>query len=384
MPEQLDVAIIGGGISGVSLAARLAERARVVVLEAEDHFGTHATGRSAALLVQAYGPPVIRTLTRISRPFFESPPADFAGTPLSRIRGGLVYAAEGELEELATDFDLASHSTEVVWLDSTRVTEECPLLRPGIAAAGFLEPHVLDLDTNALLQGFVRTARRAGASFHLSARVENVLSTADGWLIALAEREIACGTLVNAAGAWADGVAALAGAATVGLQPMRRTAATVPVPEEIRQLLPRLPFVAPVEESFYFKPEVGSIMVSLADETPCEACDAYPEDLDVAIALERFHQATIVPRTRPTATWAGLRTFPPDRVPVVGFDAEASGFFWYAGQGGFGIQTSPALSALGAKLIVGDELSEKEAELAAEMRPDRPALLHNIRDIAAG
>jgi D-arginine dehydrogenase len=163
----------------------------------------------------------------------------------------------------------------------------------------------------------------------------------------------------------------LAGVAGFGLQPMRRTAATVQVPPELEGLLARLPFVTPVDESFYFKPEARSIMVSLSDETPSEPCDAFPEDLDVATALHRFHAATIVPQSRPSATWAGLRTFAPDRRPVVGFDAGARGFFWYAGQGGYGIQTSPALSALAAKLITQAPLDEREAALAQALAPGR-------------
>jgi D-arginine dehydrogenase len=153
---------------------------------------------------------------------------------------------------------------------------------------------------------------------------------------------------------------------------MRRTAATLPVPEAIARMLPAHPFATPVDGSFYFKPETGAIMVSLSEETPSEPCDAYPEELDVAVALERFHAATIVPRARPSATWAGLRTFAADRLPVVGFDPEAEGFFWYAGQGGTGIQTSPEHSALAAKLVLGQEPDAAEREIAAAFRCDRP------------
>lgn len=370
-PERVDVVIIGGGISGVSLAARLAEKARVAVLETEEHLGAHATGRSAALLVEAYGPPEIRRLTGMSRPFFERPPSAFLGAVLAHARGALVYADEHSLERLRGEFELARRTTDALWLEASHVIERCPLLKRGIAAAGFLEPGALDLDTHALLHGFARIARNAGAVFRLGARVENIEKTGEGWRIVAMDREIACRIVVNAAGAWADELAALAGACEFGLQPMRRTAATIGVPQEIGAVLPRLPFVAPVEESFYFKPDAGSVMVSLAEETPCDACDAYPDDLDVATALERFHQATIVPRARPTATWAGLRTFAPDRIPVVGFDPKQAGFFWYAGQGGYGIQTSPALSALATKLILGEELDSMEAELAFSMRTDR-------------
>jgi len=362
--ESVDILIIGGGISGVSLAARLAGRANVAVLEAEEHLGTQATGRSAALLVEAYGPPPIRRLTAMSRAFFENPPEGFADAGLASVRGGLVYALADGLERLRGEYELARRTTEVVWLEAEAVLRACPLLKPGHAAAGFMEPCALDLDANALLQGFARMAQRGGATILTHAPVERIERRADGWLVRAGEKDVACRILVDAAGAWADDVAAHAGVAKRGLQPMRRTAATVGVPDELKPLLARHPFVAPADESFYFKPDAGAIMVSLSDETPSEPCDAWADDFDVALALDRFHAATIVPPARPIATWAGLRTFAPDRLPVVGFDADAENFFWYAGQGGYGIQTSPALSALAAKLICGEALEEREAGIA--------------------
>src|SRR5687768_448633 len=262
MSEAVDVLIVGGGIAGTSLAARLAEKGSVAVLEAEDNLGTHATGRSAALLVEAYGPFPIRRLTRMSRTFFEAPPKGFTEAPLARRRGGLVYAGLEDGERLAREYELARHSTRIQWLNSAEVSDACPLLRPGIAEAGFLEPDALDLDTNALLQGFARSARRAGARFLTGAPVRALERRGDGWRVSTPAGDIACAVLVNAAGAWADEIAALAGIPRVALQPMRRTAATVHVPTEIEALLPALPFVAPADESFYFKPEARSIMVS--------------------------------------------------------------------------------------------------------------------------
>jgi len=372
MPESCDILIIGGGIAGVSLAARLAPHARVALAEAEEHLGTQTTGRSASLLVEAYEEPEIRRLTTRSRPFFETPPRGFSDTPLSGRRGVMVYGGAGDLPKLREEFELAGRTTTVRWCEAEAVAERCPLLRPGVAAAGFLEPNALQLDANALLQGFARTARAHGAEFHTAAPVRGIARRFEGWEVQAGARAIACAILVNAAGAWVDEVAALAGVVRRGLRPMRRTAATLPVPETIARMLPTHPFATPVDGSFYFKPETGSIMVSLSEETPSEPCDAYPDELDVAVALERFHGATIVPRARPSATWAGLRTFAADRLPVVGFDPEAEGFFWYAGQGGTGIQTSPAHSALAAKLILGQELDAAEREIAAAFRCDRP------------
>lgn len=371
MQTNFDIAIVGGGISGVSLAARLAGTRSVAVLEAEEHLGTHATGRSAALLVEAYGPSEIRTLTGLSRPFFEAPPAGFSDAPLARRRGGLVYGGADSIDRLRQEFEFAARTAKVIWLAADEVLCLCPLLKPGVAAAGFLEPDALDLDTNALLQGFARAARRAGAQVLKTAPAKRIERQPSGWRLFAGEMEIGCDLVVDAAGAWADQIAELAGVARCGLQPMRRTAATIPVPSEVEALLPGLPFVAPVDESFYFKPEARAIMVSLADETPSDPCDAFADDYDVALALERFHAATTVPPVRPTATWAGLRTFAPDRRPVVGFDKEAPGFFWYAGQGGYGIQTSPALSALAARLILNAPLDQAEAGLAQALGPQR-------------
>ncbi len=371
MPESFDIAVIGGGISGVSLAARLAPDARVVLVEAESQLATQATGRSAALLVEAYGPPEMRTLTGMSRAFFEAPPAGFSEATLFRRRGGLVFGRDADLARLCEEFELARSSAPVVWLSADEVLAHCPLMRPGIAAAGFLEPDAGDIDADALVQGFARRARHHGARFLTGAPVRRIERQPDGWRVAAGEAVIACRIVVNAAGAWADAAARLAGVPPVGLQPMRRTAATIGVPDDLAVRLAGHPFVAPVDESFYFKPETAAIMVSLAEETPSEPCDAFADDIDVATALERFHAATIVPPARPIATWAGLRTFVADRRPVVGFDADAPGFFWYAGQGGYGIQTSPALSALAAKLLLGGRLDAAEEPVARAFRSDR-------------
>ena len=371
MPEVFDIAVIGGGISGVSVAARLAPHARVVVLEAEEHLGVHATGRSAALLVEGYGTPGMRRLSTLSRPFFESPPPGFAAAPLSWRRGVVIYADRQALPRLREAFAVAQKSASVTWLDADEVAALCPLLKPGIAAAGIAEAGALELDANALLQGFARQVRASGSSIITGATLASARRHSDKWTVTAGAFEIRCDVIVDAAGAWGDTVAETCGVAACGLQPMRRTAATIGVPSHLAAVLATHPFVAPVDDSFYFKPDAGAIMVSLSEETPSAPCDAYADDLDVATALERFHQATIVPRARPIASWAGLRTFSRDRLPVVGFDPNAPGFFWYAGQGGIGIQTSPAHSALAAKLILGRPLGEIEAGIAACFRPDR-------------
>ena len=372
MPENVVILVIGGGISGVSLAARLAPHARVAVAEAEEHLGTHATRRSAALLVEAYGTPGMRRLTTLSRPFFETPPEGFSEAPLARRRAGVAYAEAVDVPQLREEFALATQSAVVEWLEADELLRLCPMMRPGVATAGFVEPNALDLDANALLHGFAREVRRHGSTILTSARLRRAERQGSGWLVEAGEHRIACGIIADAAGAWGDVVAELCGVSRCGLQPMRRTAATIGVPDELAAVLATHPFVSPVDTSYYFKPDAGAIMVSLSEETPSEPCDAYADDLDVATALEHFHAATIVPRARPIATWAGLRTFAPDRLPVLGFDAEAESFFWYVGQGGIGIQTSPAHSALAAKLALGQPLDPEEAAIAAAFRRDRP------------
>ncbi len=371
MAERADIVIIGGGIAGISLAARLAGTRRVVLPEAEEHFGTQSTGRSAALFVEAYGPPAIRRLSALSREFFLSPPPDFSEGALTAKRGALTYAPADALDRLEHEVALTSGIAGIERLDAAGVLARCPLLRPGIAVAGIYDDNVLDLDAAALLQGFVRMAGAGGVALRRGAPLRAADRFNGRWHVETTAGTIEAEILVNAAGAWADSVAAAADLAPLGLEPRRRTAATLSVPAEYAGLVPRLPAVFPVDESFYFKPEARSIMVSLADETPSEPCDAWPEDFDVAMALDRFHEATIFPRSRPVATWAGLRTFAPDRTPVVGFDPRAENFFWCAGQGGYGIQTSPALSALAAGLLLGAAPTPDEEELLPLLSPTR-------------
>lgn len=349
METSVDVVVIGGGIAGISLAARIAAERRVVVLEAEEHPGMHATGRSAALFEEMYGSPLIRALTSHSRAFFEAPPAGFSEVPLARVRGSLVLAMCAEQEPQArADFESAGARVALQWLDQAQVLALCPVLRPEAVHCGFYEPGAMDIDTDALLQGFARQLRQVGGRIQTRAPVRSVVREQGQWRVQAGDHTYVCDVVVNAAGAWAGEVAALAGVAGPHFQPMRRTAATLPLPAAYAGL----PTTSALDASFYFRPEAGDVMVSLSEETPFPACDAYPDDLDVAIAVERLHEATTIPRARPRATWAGLRTFTPDRNPLVGYDAHAPGFFWCAGQGGYGIQTSPALSALAAQLLL--------------------------------
>lgn len=363
--ERCDVIIIGGGIAGASLAMRLAARGRqVVMLEAEEHPGVHATGRSAAYFAPGYGNAVVRELTLRSAAFFETPPDGFSETPLLRSRAALFVARADQLAALhALHEELG---TAVHRLDPLEAIAQLPILRPDYVAGAILDSRGGDADAAALLQGCLRQARRDGAVLKTAARAAEIRRERDLWIVAAGDTQISAPVIVNAAGAWADTIATLAGLAPLGLTPLRRSAVLVPAPKD--QDIANWPFVVDADEDFYFKPDAGALLLSPADETPSEPCDAQPEEIDIAVAVDRIEQATTLQVRRVTHRWAGLRTFAPDRSPVAGFDPRAPGFFWLAGQGGYGVQTAPALSEFAAELIVSGAAG---GDLAAALSPAR-------------
>ncbi len=356
MTEPVDFLIIGAGIAGAGLAWALGAEAppahgpRIRILEAEEHPGYHTTGRSAAMFSETYGNDTIRALSRASRPFFAAPPAGFSDAPLWSARAWLYIAASSQLDTLKAWYEHARTLGPMLeWLETDTILRLAPILRESHAANAILEPGGADLDVHALHQGFLRAARRSGAEILTHARVERIERSDAGWRVLTQDgRSMAGRVLVNAAGAWGDQVATLAGAAPVGLEPKRRTAIIFPAPAD--QDLKDMPVVVDIDEHFYFKPEAGKLLGSPADETPSEPCDAQPEELDVAIAAARIEEAVRFPITRIERRWAGLRTFAPDRSPVVGYDDRVDDFFWLVGQGGYGIQTAPALSRAAAAL----------------------------------
>jgi D-arginine dehydrogenase len=363
--NHADVIVIGAGIAGASVAAHLAEERRVLLLEREDRAGYHSTGRSAALFTEIYGNTTIRALTRASRKFLFEPPAGFAEGPLTRPRGCLYIASQSQLDALQAFASLPDVAPATRPLEVHEARELCPILREGYVAAALLEPDSSDIDVSALHQGYLRLFRRRAGRLVTNAPVEALERGAGGWTVHAAAERFTAPLLVNAAGAWADEVAALAGLTRVGLQPRRRTAVLVDPPPGMD--ISRWPFVNDAEEQFYFKPEAGSLFLSPADETPVEPSDAQPDEWDVAAAVERVEAVTTLRIARLKARWAGLRTFAPDRTPVAGFSDEGSGFFWLAGQGGYGIQTAPALSRAAAALIMGAPLPEDLQSLNAEL-----------------
>ena len=371
-----DVAIVGGGIAGASAAAALAPFCSVVLVERESRCGVHSTGRSAASFTENYGNDIVRRLAIASRSFLEAPPSGFSEAPLMTPRGMLTIARQDQLEMLAAELEQArAFVPSIRRIGVDEALARVPVLRADYVADAFLEPHSREIDVDALHQGYLRAARRAGAHILTGAEVTAVGRRDGAWQLGTAAGGVAAGILVNAAGAWADTLAVLAGAAPLGLVPERRTACHVAAPEGVS--ISAWPLVNDTGETFYFKPDAGRLFVSPSDATPSPPVDAQPEEIDVAMAIDRLERATTIKVASVPHRWAGLRTYAADRSPVVGFDAAIEGFFWLAGQGGYGIKTSPALSALTAALIRGVPLPETFAATglsADQLSPARPSL----------
>lgn len=342
MTERYDIAIVGAGIAGASLAAHLAVRARVVLLEAERTPGYHATGRSAAFWTESYGGPGVQPLTTGSE-------AELRRLGVLRPRGALTIARRGD-EATIEGFlrEYADLGVRIKAVSRESLAEIVPGLRPEWTL-GALEPDCCDIDVAGLHQHYLSAARRGGVDLRCSAAV---IGAEPGWTLRLADgATIDASLLVNASGAWADELANMAGVRPLGMAPYRRTMAQVRTSPAAPE---GLPLVLDLREQFYFKPEAGRLWLSPHDEVPSPPCDAAAEEIDVALAIARLGEVVDWSVERVEHRWAGLRTFAPDRLPVYGFDVQAAGFFWFAGQGGFGIQTAPAAAALGAALLLGE------------------------------
>jgi D-arginine dehydrogenase len=340
-----DIVIVGAGMAGASLAAAIGARASVLMLEAEEMPGYHATGRSAAFWTESYGGPGVQPLTTASGPVLRDLGVLTARGALTLGRAG----QEREIEAFAARYTAVGVAVDV--LGRAEIEARVPGLREGWTSAA-LEPSTCDIDVAALHQHYLAQAQREGAQLWCRAGLAAAERTASGWTLALADgRRVSASVLVNAAGAWADPVARMAGLDPLGIAPYRRTIAqlgvAVTVPDD-------LPLVLDVAETFYFKPESGRLWLSPHDETPSTPCDAAAEEIDVALAVDRFEQVVDWPVTRVEHRWAGLRSFAPDRLPIYGFAPQDPGFFWFAGQGGFGIQTAPAAADLAARLLMGE------------------------------
>jgi len=341
--ENFDVIIVGGGIAGASLGAEIAAERRTLIVEAEDQCGYHATGRSAAFYLESYGGAEVAKITLASRELLMDPPEDFADEGFLRVRGDL-HLTTDELPLLPADVDARI-------VERAELERMIPGIRPQWRRALF-EPGCADIEVARLHAAFLAQFRRRGGAIATRARLRSASRTGGAWQVLLDDgSSLSSSVLVDAAGAWADSVAAAAGVETLGITPKRRTMVQLRVG---RRGLRQLPLVDAADGTFYFKGEGdNTIWLSPHDEIDTDPCDAAPEEMDVALAIDRFQQVVDWPVERVERSWAGLRSFAPDRLPVYGFDADAPGFFWCAGQGGFGIQTSAAAAKLAASLLLG-------------------------------
>lgn len=364
MSRDFDIVIVGAGMAGIGLAAALGAGHRVAILEQEERHGHHSTGRSAAIYIRNYGNAVIRKLNAASAPLFDQGDATLFPHPLLTPRGVLHVADEDGLEAHAAML-VGSHGMEILTPDEARAM--VPALRPERLAAAAFERDAQDIDVSALHEGWLRRARTNGASLMVSTPMLSAERAGARWRIETPAGQLTAATLVDAAGAWADDVATRAGQRSLGLQPMRRSMAVIPAPDAYD--IAGWPMISDSAEGWYAKADAGKLYVSPAEEVPVDPHDAYVDDMVLAEGLWRFEQAVDVPVTRVERSWAGLRTFAPDRTPVVGFDGD--GFFWLAGQGGYGIQTAPAMSALAAALIKGEAPPDGLEELVPALSPRR-------------
>jgi len=350
--KHFDVAIIGAGIAGASIASEIGADRSVVLLEAEDHPGYHSTGRSAAFWTESYGGPLVQPLTSASRAFLENPPPEFSPSGFLRPRGA-VNIARDDQQHLADQFlaDFADNGLAMDRWSWAQAASLIPDLKP-VWTHAIYEPDCCDIDVAALHAAYLRDAKRKSVNLVCRAPVGQI-SKQDGlWQLIAGSETYRAKLLINAAGAWADSIARLAGVRPVGIQPLIRNMVQIETDPSSSQ---DMPLVVGLDGSFYFKPEAGgSYWLSPHDEIPAEPGDVAPDELSVAIAIDRFEKVLDVEVKRVTRKWAGLRSFAPDRLPVIGFDSANEDFFWFAGQGGFGIQTAPTAAKLARSVLLAE------------------------------
>jgi D-arginine dehydrogenase len=373
MSEHFDVCVIGGGLAGLSAAAGLAAVRRVVLVEREAHWAYHSTGRSAALFAETYGNAVVRALTRASRDFYL---ASDGPQPFTLPRGALFVATAVQQDGLNTLYGtLSAVSPSVAMLDRDAALTLCPALRPDTLSGALLDPDARDIDVATVVDYCVRQFRSHGGRQCRDTEVVGLEHSGGEWHVRAGNSQIRATVVVNAAGAWADEVARAAGVAAAGLEPRRRTAVRV---SAAPWMVAPWPCVIDASEQWYFRPDAGALLLSPADETPSAPCDAQPDDYDVALAIERVEAATRLVVDRPLSAWAGLRTFAADRTPVVGFDPDVPGFYWLAGQGGYGIQTAPALAQLAVAQITGGQMPSQLAAAGVDAAALSPGRLRGV------
>lgn len=370
MRRNYDFLVIGGGIGGVAVAAELACHGKTCVLERESSLAYHTTGRSAAISMESYGNASIRKLTCSSRSFFENAHLECSDVALSSPRGALIVSDEENLDKLTARYKtVIQHVPNVVMLDQADVLERVPFLTKGKWVAGIYEPSAFDLDVHAIHSLFVRKIRQYKGEIRTQAEIVAANHSGSTWIVTLSNGEvIETGIIVNAAGAWADTVGSICGASPLGIMPLSRTVVVV----DPKQDVSLCPYLGTVDEQLFIKPDVGRLMVSPCDEQLVKPCDALPDDLDVAIAMDRLEKATVLRPKQILNRWAGLRVFVPDRSPIVGADTTIPSFFWYAALGGYGIQTAPALAKLCSSLVLGNGVPVEFSDvLKADISPIR-------------
>jgi len=350
--EQFDFIVIGAGIAGASVAAHLAAKAQVALLEMEERPGYHTTGRSAAAYEPNFSPRPFVPLIRSGLDFFKNPPTDFADRPIFTPRQSLFLQAEGQEEE-ARHLEASAHLRAI---SENEIIALVPAIRRGYAMRGFLDEGTGDLDVHLLHSGYLKWFRQRGGKLLCNSGAREIAKMNGTWQVTTAAGTFTAPVVIDAAGAWGDKVAELAGAAPVGLTPMRRSIGVVPV-EGFAGLMD-WPFMIDCAETWYAKPQSGKLIVSSVEETPVAPHDAWADDEAVAMGIERLMNATTIEVTRLEHTWGGLRTFAPDKFPVCGFDPAAEGFFWLVGQGGNGIQSSWGLSRVAAALALREAVPE--------------------------
>ena len=372
MTLRADVLIVGGGIAGAAAGYFLAPHLRVLLVEREDAYGYHSSGRSAAEWTAAHYAGLMRGLVLFGKPFFDAPPAGFAAVPLYRQRGNIMFALPGE-EAMAESFllETAPLNPRLVEISADRALEIVPFLRREVLGRIFYDPDNAEIEVDALHQGYLRGIRAAGGQTLAGVEYLGAQRRGSGWRARIGAETVEVGAIVNAAGAWADVVATRSGVAPLGLEPRRRTALTFDPGFPTRN-------VPPVDEmgsGFYFKGDAAALMISPGDATPSAPCDAQPEELDVAIAVDLFERYTTLEVRKLQSQWAGLRTFTRDEQPVAGFATDAPGFLWLVGQAGGGIMTSPALGKLAALLIRGELFPASATEFGLDTKILAPSRL---------
>lgn len=355
--RETDFLILGAGIGGTSCANWLSEKHSVIVLEMEHQPGYHTTGRSVAVYTEAYGPRTIRALAKSGYEFFTNPDATFTDVPLSRPQGLFFVAREDQRDTIEGALAAVRElSPDIRMISPDEAVAQLPVLRRDYLAAAFLDPSALALDVNAIHQGYIRGLRQNGSDIVCNAEAERIERKGDKWHVSTPAGTFAAPVVINAAGAWADVIAERVGARQIGLQPKRRTVIAFTPPDT--KLDEDWPVVIDTDEEFYFKVDAGTVLGSPADETPVPPQDVQPEEIDIAYTVDRLERATTMKVQKLIRTWAGLRSFVSDGVPVVGYDPDVEGYFWCAGQGGYGIETSNGMGQASAGLASGAGLPE--------------------------